>query len=367
MVAVHLRKIGKLFGATRVVGDVNIDIASGELFFLLGPSGCGKTTCLRMVAGFYYPDEGEILFDERSMTLVPPHQRNTGMVFQQYALWPHLTVAQNVGYGLTLRHVPEAEARKRVMETLEAVHMEEHAAKFPNQLSGGQQQRISLARALVIRPDVLLLDEPLSNLDAKLRLEMRTEIRRLQRETKITAIYVTHDQAEALTMADRMAIMDQGSIVQIGNPREVYTAPANTFVAGFIGETNFLPGSASSVNGGPVSVATPVGVVAGQTSPQSDRAIKVGDKVTCSVRPEALTVSEAGGPHAEGANVLRARVVSSMYLGSVEEFVLELVGDGAGPPLTMKALMHNPGRLVRQAGHEVELVFDPKEVVVLAT
>ena len=245
---VLIRNLSKRFESTTALKDVSFEIASQELFFLLGPSGCGKTTLLRLVAGFYQPDAGELIFGEKPMNGVPPHQRNTGMVFQNYALWPHLTVAENIAYGLEVRSVSAAERETRVIEALSIVQMEQFARRMPNQLSGGQQQRVALARALVIRPDLLLLDEPLSNLDARLRLEMREEIRRIHAQTKITTIYVTHDQKEALSLADRMAIMHEGRIEQIGEPRDVYRSPANRFIADFIGETNWLPAQVREVS-----------------------------------------------------------------------------------------------------------------------
>ena len=226
---IRLDHIVKTFDATRAVDDVCLKIAEGELFFLLGPSGCGKTTCLRIIAGFYQPDAGQLMFGDRVMNGVPPHKRNTGMVFQNYALWPHMTVSENIAYGLILRKVDKATRAKRVAEALEMVQMSEYADRPVNKLSGGQQQRIALARALVIEPDVLLLDEPLSNLDAQLRLEMRHEIKQIHSRTGTTAIYVTHDQAEALSLADRMAIMKDGEIVQVGTPREIYHFPAKRF------------------------------------------------------------------------------------------------------------------------------------------
>src|SRR2546423_15336184 len=236
---VSIQNLTKKFGDTLAVKSVSLEIASQELFFLLGPSGCGKTTLLRLIAGFYQPDGGELVFGGKSMNGVPPHRRNTGMVFQNYALWPHLTVAENVVYGLEVRSLLASEKKARLAEALSIVQMEKYADHTPNQLSGGQQQRIALARALVIRPDLLLLDEPLSNLDARLRLEMREGIRRIHSPTKITTIYVTHDQKEALSLANRMAVMRDGVIEQIGDPRTVYRAPANRFVADFIGETNW--------------------------------------------------------------------------------------------------------------------------------
>jgi len=353
VVSVHLRNATKLFGSAVAVDSVTLDVEAGELFFLLGPSGCGKTTCLRMIAGFYEPTSGDVLFGDRVVSRVSPHKRNTGMVFQNYALWPHLTVYQNVEYGLDVRRVPSTERRERVERALSVVHMADHAKKSPNQLSGGQQQRIALARALVIEPDVLLLDEPLSNLDAKLRIEMRQEIRRLHQEVGITAIYVTHDQSEALSMADRLAIMHQGRIVQIGTPREMYTGPASEFVAQFIGETNLLPGRVVEVgDGGPVTVETPLGRL---TSAHSPRGIAVGDPVKCSVRPEAFVPAGTN----DGVNRLTVTVESSMYLGAVEEFRLRS-GDTA---LTVS--LHNPGHRVFTAGDTVVLAVDPVDVVLV--
>src|SRR5712691_3621321 len=246
---VSIQNLTKRFGATTALKGVSLEIDSQELFFLLGPSGCGKTTLLRLIAGFYQPDGGELFLGDKSMNGVPPHRRNTGMVFQNYALWPHLTVAENVAYGLDVRAVGAPEKQQRVAEALAIVRMEKYAERAPNQLSGGQQQRVALARALVIRPDVLLLDEPLSNLDAKLRLEMREEIRRIHARTQITTIYVTHDQKEALSLANRMAVLREGAIEQVGDPRTVYRAPANRFVADFIGETNWLKAEIISASG----------------------------------------------------------------------------------------------------------------------
>ncbi len=360
MVSIHLVEVSKLFGAIRALDRVTVDVARGELFFLLGPSGCGKTTCLRIIAGFCDPDEGQVHFDERPMAGVPPHQRNTGMVFQNYALWPHLSVYDNVAYGLNLRRVAAGEKRERVQEALRVVRMEAHAERFPNQLSGGQQQRIALARALVIRPDVLLLDEPLSNLDAKLRLEMRREIRRIHREVGVTAVYVTHDQTEALSMADRIAIMNAGHIEQIGTPREVYTSPANAFVAGFIGETNFLEGEVAEVTDGAPVVLTGVGLIRASAGPAG---LKVGEGVLCSVRPESVDVLDGNAVVAAGLNCLRAKVQSSMYLGGTEEF--ELAADAGDDQILIKAVMQNPGEYGREVGDQVTVVIDPRHVVVL--
>ncbi|MBI2367285.1 MAG: ABC transporter ATP-binding protein, partial [Deltaproteobacteria bacterium] len=225
MVSVKFASVTKVLGQSRAIDNLTLDVGAGELFFLLGPSGCGKTTALRLVAGFYTPDEGRIFFNGHDQTRVPPHKRSTGMVFQNYALWPHMDVRHNIAYGLKMRRVSEAEREKRVNRALEIVQMQAYAERMPNQLSGGQQQRVALARALVIEPDVVLLDEPLSNLDAKLRVEMRAQIKEIHRQIGRTMIYVTHDQAEALSMADRIAVMRRGQLVQVGTPHELYTRP----------------------------------------------------------------------------------------------------------------------------------------------
>src|SRR5438094_8400224 len=237
---VTIRSLAKRFGNTTALQNISLEIQSQELFFLLGPSGCGKTTFLRLLAGFFQPGADQLFFGERPMNGVSPHRRNTGMVFQNYALWPHMTVADNVAYVLEVRGIDAAARRQQVAEALSVVQMERFADRMPNQLSGGQQQRVALARALVIQPEVLVLDEPLSNLDGRLLLEMREEIRRIHAHSRITTIYVTHDQKEALSLADRIAVMREGAIEQIGEPRTVYRAPVNRFVADFIGETNWL-------------------------------------------------------------------------------------------------------------------------------
>src|SRR6266849_2779031 len=281
---ISIRNLTKRFGATTALANVSLEVLPQELFFLLGPSGCGKTTLLRLIAGFYQPDGGELFLGDKSMNGVPPHRRNTGMVFQNYALWPHLTVAENVAYGLEVRAVGAPEKQQRVAEALAIVQMEKYAERAPNQLSGGQQQRVALARALVIKPDVLLLDEPLSNLDAKLRLEMREEIRRIHDQTRITTIYVTHDQKEALSLADRIAVMREGAIEQLGDPRAIYRSPANRFVADFIGETNWLPAEVQRRSDDEVIVKTDFG----EFHAPPDAKLSVKQKVWMGFRPEAV-------------------------------------------------------------------------------
>ena len=242
MARLQLTGLTKTYGDFRAVAGVDLDIAQGELVVLLGPSGCGKTTTLRMIAGFIAPTAGEIRLGGEDITRRPPWKRNTGLVFQSYALFPHLTVADNVAFGLRMRKVPAGEIASRLAEVLRLVRLEALAERLPRELSGGQQQRVALARALVIEPDILLLDEPLSNLDAKLRHEVRVEIRELQKKLGLTTVMVTHDQEEALTMADRLVVMSNGQVQQVGSQRELYERPANTFVAGFVGRTNFLRG-----------------------------------------------------------------------------------------------------------------------------
>ena len=357
MVRLTLKGITRKFGDVTAVDDVSLEIARGELFFLLGPSGCGKTTLLRLIAGFYAPDAGSILFDDQDVTRTPPHRRNTGMVFQNYALWPHMSVRENVAYGLVLRKVPSSEQRDRVSEALGMVRMDAYGERSPNQLSGGQQQRVALARALVIRPDVVLLDEPLSNLDARLRLEMRDEIRRIHDETGATMIYVTHDQKEALSMADRVAVMDMGAVAQSGPPRSIYARPASTFVADFIGETNFVAGRLTSAEA-PLSVETAVGVLHSTVEPADG--LSPGDEVVCSVRPEAIRISEADDAVGEEENVLDGIVRQTVYLGDHEQYSVRL-NDGT----PVKLVDHRPGRRRAGPGAPIRLKCDASQVVVL--
>ena len=346
---VVIRNLTKKFGETIALKNVSLEIESQELFFLLGPSGCGKTTLLRTIAGFYQPDGGELIFGDKPMAGVPPHQRNTSMVFQNYALWPHMTVAENVTYGLDVRGISADEKKRRVAEALAIVQMEKYATRSPNQLSGGQQQRVALARALVIKPDVLLLDEPLSNLDAKLRLEMREEIRRIHAQTRITTIYVTHDQKEALSLATRMAVLRDGVIEQIGDPRTVYRAPANRFVADFIGETNWLEAEVLSMNATEVCLQTELGIV----SVPPSAAPKAGHKVWLGFRPEAVQIG------VNGTNSFKTSIAHVSYLGEVEQYGLEYL-----PGKTIKAFEQNPVE-IRQVGTPLTVHVRPQDCLVL--
>ena len=356
MVGVKFDHVTKHLGQSRAVDGLSLEIKPGELFFLLGPSGCGKTTALRLVAGFYMPDEGRIIFNERDQSRVPPHKRNTGMVFQNYALWPHMDVWNNVAYGLKMRRVAEEEKKKRVARALETVQMEAYAARLPNQLSGGQQQRVALARALVVEPDVVLLDEPLSNLDAKLRLEMRAQIKDIHRKIGRTMIYVTHDQAEALSMADRIAVMRHGCIVQVGTPRELYTRAESVFVAEFIGGTNLLPGTLEEP-GDILAVRTPVGLI---RALNGVKGIGRGDMVFCSVRPESMRLRPADGSTSDQLNELTGEVQSIMYLGESEQYTLRL-DDGT----FVRAVEFNPTAKRADVGDRAALQVHARDVIVL--
>ncbi|MDA0213731.1 MAG: ABC transporter ATP-binding protein [Planctomycetota bacterium] len=326
MTNLRLSNIRKAFGQTLVVEDVTIEVPSGSLFFLLGSSGCGKTTILRMIAGFLQPTAGRVFFDDRDVTGLPAEKRNTGMVFQNYALWPHMTVSQNIGFGLDVRGMPSTEKKKRIGESLELVRMSQYADRLPNQLSGGQQQRVALARAIAFRPDLLLLDEPLSNLDAKLRLEMRSEIRRISHELRITMIYVTHDQHEALSLADQIAVMTAGKIEQIGSPRDVYQRPRTRFVAEFIGDTNFLSGDIQEARStsGFAQVITPIASMRALVPSTK----KIGDRVTLSIRPEAITIDEANAATHSQSNstIILGKCIESTYLGSYAQHTVEVNG-----------------------------------------
>ena len=338
-VSIRFEHVTKKFGENRVVDDVDLVVEPGELFFLLGPSGCGKTTLLRCIAGFYIPDQGSIFIGNRDVTKVEPEDRDTGMVFQSYALWPHMTVRENVAFGLELRKVPKAEMDKRIDEALEAVRMSDRASYKPNQLSGGQQQRIALARALVVRPKCLLLDEPLSNLDAKLRLEMRTEIRRICKQSGLTAVYVTHDQKEALSIADRIAVLDKGKIQQCGAPRDVYKKPVSKFVANFIGETNFIDATVEST-GEEIVLSTSIGRIISTSVPADP--VKKGDKVTLSVRPEVIHVGYDAPPDA--GNVFNAAVHDTIYLGEMAQHEINILNgnDPGSSAIKLIAFDMNP-------------------------
>ena len=308
MSEVRIEHVFKRFGGVTAVNDFNLTVKDGEFVSILGPSGCGKTTTLRMIAGFELATEGEIYIGENCVsssdkgTFAPPEKRDIGMVFQSYAVWPHMTVAENVGYPLKIQKVDKETRAKRVQEMLELVHLGEYGERYPHQLSGGQQQRVALARALVAQPGLLLLDEPLSNLDAKLRESMRFEILSIQKKLNITVVYVTHDQGEAMAMSDRVVVMSKGVVQQIGHPHEIYTNPANKMVADFIGLVNFMPGEAKGdrvfIKGTNVSFANPTDITG---------------EATIAVRPENISISEHGGQ-------LEGTMVARFYLGDAVDY-----------------------------------------------
>ncbi len=354
MISIRIEKLTKRFGTVTALRGLDLTIEPGELFFLLGPSGCGKTTLLRSLAGFYIPEEGSIRFGEEDVTRLAPHKRNTGMMFQSYALWPHMSVAENVAFGLEERRVPKEEIKRRVAEALESVRMGDYADRRPNQLSGGQQQRVALARALVIRPRCLLLDEPLSNLDAKLRLEMRTEIRRVCKEFNLTTVYVTHDQKEALSISDRMAILDGGRILQVGTPREVYRRPTCKTVANFIGETDFIGGEVVAVANDRVTVKTEIGVFEGVPGDPTGRPA-VNEIVTISVRPECWSLSR----ERPARNGVKGVIGESVYLGEVAQY--DFVAGGT----TLKIFELNPRFVGAESRGELYASAAPEDIVVL--
>ena len=329
----------KRYGDFTALNGVSLNIKEGEFFTLLGPSGCGKTTLLRMIAGFNSIEAGDFYFGEKRINDVAAHKRDIGMVFQNYAIFPHLTVKENVAYGLKARKVAKKEMDERVAEALKLVQIEHLADRKPNELSGGQQQRVALARAFVIEPSVLLMDEPLSNLDAKLRVQMRTVIKKLQRRLGITTIYVTHDQEEALAISDRIAVMKDGNIMQIGTPNEIYAKPQNPFVAGFIGVSNFLD---CDVNGNQVTIA-------GEMTIEIPVKKEYQGKGKLSARPEQLFFSETGMP---------GKVLFSTFLGDFIEYEVELDN---GQSLIVNEYTKDTAS-VHEDGEKVFLSFDPNRI-----
>ncbi|MDP3098578.1 MAG: ABC transporter ATP-binding protein [Syntrophales bacterium] len=328
---VELTNITKLFGPLRAVDDVSLMIEEGDFFTLLGPSGCGKTTLLRTIAGFYNPDAGEIRFGERLINHIPAHRRETGMVFQNYALFPHLCVFDNIAYGLRARKIPKPEIAERVGRIIKIVQLEGLEHRAPSKLSGGQQQRVALARALVISPQILLMDEPLSNLDAKLRVSMREEIRRIQKELGITTIYVTHDQEEAMAVSDRIAILNRGRLEQVGAPTEIYYRPESRFSAEFMGSSNIIE---MEVTGWDEDHSRIAAKTAGQTfSLRGDK--PSGARIMISVRPEWIR-AVAGRRDGED-NILSGTVLSSTFLGSMIRY--RVSGPG-GKPIVIE--VHDP-------------------------
>jgi iron(III) transport system ATP-binding protein len=339
------------------VRNANLEVADGEFVTFLGPSGCGKTTTLRIISGFEAPTTGQVWISGEMVNDQPPNKRDTSMVFQSYAIFPHLSVGQNIGFGLELKGRPKAEIAAETEKIMAVMNLKDLAGRRPDQLSGGQQQRVALARAIINKPSVLLFDEPLSNLDAKLRDQMRLEIRRIQQTFGITSIYVTHDQGEAMTVSDRIVVMNEGDIMQIGTPFEIYSRPANRFVADFIGRVNFLKARVASAGqaGGEADLEFDGGArmgVASRSGPLSD-----GQGVTVTIRPESLKLGPAG------SGIIRGRIAKIVYLGATVEYEVD-----AGGEKPILAVMYNPvSEGIMKAGEEVGITFSPVSAHILAS
>lgn len=312
-----ISNLTKKYGDFTAVSDINIELEKGEMVALLGGSGCGKTTILRMVAGFIEPNNGTVEIDGKVMNKIPAYKRNVGIFFQNYALFPHMTVFDNVAFSLKLKKMPKDEIKKKVDDILELVKLVGLGERYPRELSGGQQQRVALARALVMEPNVLLLDEPLSNLDAKLRIEMQVEIKRIQRQLGLTTIIVTHDQEEAVSLADRIIIMNAGHILQMGTPKHVFNHPANPFVADFMGFANFVEGTVEAADSERISIRTPNGITVSSTDAESHR-VAVGEKAVFTIRPENVTVLDR-----EEEGCLKGRVLNVTYKGNMTRIDVE--------------------------------------------
>lgn len=344
MKGVRINDVSKKFGDVVGVQDLHLNIQPGEFFTFLGPSGCGKTTTLRMIAGFYYPSSGKIYFDNRDVTSLQPNKRNIGMVFQNYALFPHMTVDENIAFGLEVRKLPKEKIREKVDRIRGLVHLSPLGTRKINELSGGQQQRVALARALVIEPDILLLDEPLSNLDAKLREETRIEIKRIQSELGVTTIYVTHDQTEAMAMSDRIMVMESGIVKQVGTPQEIYHRPNNRFVATFIGETNMLTMTVKAIDGQVITVENEQGLLfQGLTDNFADGVTAtVGDTIYVSVRPESFDTFT-------GENTISGTIELVEFTGLSVNYIINVKGT------TLKAMIISGGTSIKRVGEQIEL------------
>ena len=350
LVTVKIDGVVKRFGEIVALKGVSLEIKHGELFTLLGPSGCGKTTLLRIIAGLEYPDEGRVYFDGSDVTDLKTYERGAVLVFQNYALWPHMTVYENIAYGLKIRKVPRDEIKERVKRALELVKLEGYEDRYPTQLSGGQQQRVALARALAVQPKLLLLDEPLSNLDAKLRIEMRSEIKRIQRELDITVIYVTHDQEEAMALSDRVAVMNFGVIEQVGTPREIYQRPKTKFVADFMGKNNILPAKILEIKNGRATLEVLGHRISGIPAENI-----LGDysDLYFSIRPEKVSLTPF-----EGAQAFEGRVDLVEYYGFFVEIVIKIKD--------MFFFVRVPDlKEPLKQGDNVKVYFNPRDVILL--
>ena len=357
MAFLELSNLRKAFGPTTAVENFDLDVQRGEFVSFLGPSGCGKTTTMRMVAGFETPTQGSIKIDNAEITHVPPNKRNVGMVFQSYALFPHMTVSDNIAFGLKIARKPASEIHQRVTEMLSLIKMQTLGNRYPSQLSGGQQQRVALARAIAIRPQVLLLDEPLSALDAKIRVSLREEIRAIQQQLGITTIYVTHDQEEAMSLSDRVVVMSEGRMEQVGTPFEIYNFPRTAFVASFVGTLNVLHSTLQEAAGDQVVVeGLPAGHTIRLARPLPGR--RAGEGVLVNLRPEAVRI----GAHTpdEHDNVLPAMIEQITFLGSVVRVKLQL-----GTQHLLADLFNNPSLVLPKLGENVTIHFSPEACRIL--
>jgi len=355
MAILKVNNLSKSFGNVKAVQGVNFEAAEGEVLSLLGPSGCGKTTTLRCIAGFENPDRGEIYLDNRKITSIPPEKRGIGMVFQNYALWPHMTVYGNLAFGLQIRKVPKPEIDKRIKKVLNIVQLEGYENRYPRQMSGGQQQRIAMARALVFEPEIMLLDEPLSNLDAQLREEMRFEFTELQKKLGITAVYVTHDQAEALVISDKIVILNQGEIVQSGSPKEIYSNPKNKFVAGFIAVTSFINGRIDSFTEEKkkVIVKTDDGLVIHGFNNSFD----IGQKVSVAMRMNVIKFIQNENKNDKNTvNMFRGKIIQSSYLGNIIDYKIK-VGN-------WEVRTNSDAKYNFKIGEEVTFYLSPEDIIV---
>lgn len=358
---ISIEKVTKSFGDFAAVNQVSLDIPRGSFTTLLGPSGCGKTTLLRLIAGFYETDNGTIRIDGQRVNGIPAYKRNTPLVFQEYALFPHMTIAENITYGLKMNKTPKAEIRNKLTEMLQIFNLENLEQRLPKQLSGGQQQRVAFARALIMGQKVLLLDEPLSNLDAKLRVEVRNELRSIQRRLGITAVYVTHDQDEALSMSDLIAVFDKGHIRQVGTPQEVYFKPNSQFVAEFVGTANFINGEVVDVRDGKIGVKYQDSIIhINETINNNFDSVQKGDRVTLVLRPECIFIVEEEEEHArrDPANVMNGKITASSFLGRVMRYWVE-VG-----PIRLIVDDSNPA-YHRALQGKVRIVLDPGKIHIL--
>ena len=355
MAILKVNNLSKSFGKVKAVREVTFEATEGKVLSLLGPSGCGKTTTLRCIAGFENPDRGEIYLDDRKITSIPPEKRGIGMVFQNYALWPHMTVYGNLAFSLQIRKVPKPEIDKRIKKVLSMVQLEGYENRYPRQMSGGQQQRIAMARALVFEPEIMLLDEPLSNLDAQLREEMRFEFTELQRKLGITAVYVTHDQAEALVISDKIVILDQGKIVQSGSPKDIYSNPKNKFVAGFIAVTSFINGRIDSFTEEKKKVI--VKTDDGLAIHGFNNSFDIGQKVSVAIRMNVIKfIQDENKNDKNTVNMFRGKIIQSSYLGNIIDYKIKVSN--------WEVRTNSDAKYNFKIGEEVTFYLSPEDIIV---